>query len=110
VLQECLTNVHRHSGSDKVDVSLMEAGNQIVLRVRDYGRGVSPENMSLFREIGTGAGVGLGGMRQRIRELGGQLTIESDGNGTTVVASIPLERCLKPEEHGVQLRNSRSAA
>ncbi len=89
VLQESLTNVHRHSKSPKADVSLRLFRNEIVLRVRDYGKGIPPEVLGRFRHHRTHGGVGLAGMRERIHELGGQLEMESNDDGTQIVVRMP---------------------
>jgi len=89
VLQESLTNVHRHSKSPKADVSLRVFRNEIVLRIRDYGKGIPPEVLGRFRHNRTHGGVGLAGMRERIHELGGQLEMESNGDGTQILVRMP---------------------
>lgn len=90
VLQESLTNVLRHSGSSSVEV-VFECDRQgAFLTVNDHGRGIAPEKLNAFRETGAGVGVGLGGMKQRLRELGGQLEIGSGCNGTSVKAWLPI--------------------
>src|ERR1017187_269818 len=92
VLQESLTNVHRHSGAKRADVSLKTAGNHVILRVRDYGRGIPPAVLQSLREDGSGGGVGLAGMTERIREIGGTLGIHSSAVGTEIVARVPALR------------------
>jgi len=89
VLQESLTNVHRHSKSKKADVSLIVSGDKVVLRVRDYGKGIPADVLDRFRRNSAHGGVGLAGMRERIHELGGQLEMDSDSRGTQVVATLP---------------------
>jgi signal transduction histidine kinase len=89
VLQESLTNVHRHSKSRKADVSVKLSEDEVVLRIRDYGQGIPPDVLNRFRSKRAHGGVGLAGMRERIHELGGRLDMDSDGNGTQVVASMP---------------------
>jgi PAS domain S-box-containing protein len=90
VLQESLTNVLRHSGSDAVDIRLTAERGNGILCIKDYGKGIASENLDVFRETGAGVGVGLGGMKQRLRDLGGHLKIESEGTGTCVIATLPL--------------------
>jgi signal transduction histidine kinase len=90
VLQESLTNVHRHSGAKRADVSLQMAGNQVILRVRDYGNGMPPAMMHSLCDDGSGGGVGLAGMMERIREIGGNLEINSSAIGTEIVARVPV--------------------
>jgi PAS domain S-box-containing protein len=90
VLQESLTNVQRHSGSAAVDIFLTTNDESAVLSIRDYGRGIPAEKLILFHETGAGVGVGLGGMKQRLRELGGHLLITCHGTGTCVQATLPM--------------------
>ena len=89
VLQESLTNVHRHSKSAKADVSLRLYRDEVVLRIRDYGKGIPAEVLDRFHRNQAGGGVGLAGMRERIHELGGQLEMDCDGQGTQVLAKMP---------------------
>jgi signal transduction histidine kinase len=92
VLQESLTNVHRHSGAKRADVSLQTAGNQVILRVRDYGNGMPAAVVQSLREDGSGGGVGLAGMTERIREIGGELEINSGASGTEIVVRVPVRK------------------
>jgi len=92
VLQESLTNVHRHSGATRADVSLRVANNTVCLKVRDYGRGIPPAVLQRLGKDGAGGGVGLAGMTQRIREIGGRLEIQSSSAGTEISVSVPLPR------------------
>ena len=89
VVQESLTNVHRHSGSKLAIVRLEVAGNLSQVWVIDYGRGIPPERLSLHPERSS-IGVGILGMRERLRQLGGELDITSSQEGTTVHGTIPL--------------------
>ena len=94
VLQESLTNIHRHSKSPRAEVSLRPAKANVVLRVKDFGDGIPEETLENFVNRGTRVGVGLAGMRERIREQGGQFNISSNGNGTTIEVSLP--RAARP--------------
>jgi PAS domain S-box-containing protein len=88
VAQEALANIHRHSGSASAAVRLVRSSRRILLRIRDWGCGMPPE---LTESIGSGAlGVGILGMRERLRQLDGDLKIESSKEGTTVTAVVPL--------------------
>jgi anti-sigma regulatory factor (Ser/Thr protein kinase) len=89
VLQECLTNVHRHSGAGQVTVCLRRQIDEVILEVRDDGCGISEERLIQLNEGGSDTGVGLAGMRERMRELDGKLEMESDGRGTTMRAVVP---------------------
>jgi PAS domain S-box-containing protein len=91
-VQEGLTNVHRHSGCSAVDVSLSLNVKHLRLEIKDDGRGIPQKRLRSLLEGAAEAGVGLAGMRERMREIGGSLEIRSDRAGTTVVVSIPVER------------------
>lgn len=88
IVQECLTNIHRHSGSATAAISLHEKDNVLVLQVRDSGKGISPEKQQELT-LG-GGGVGVEGMRERLKQLGGAFQIKSSGTGTVVTATLPL--------------------
>jgi signal transduction histidine kinase len=90
VLQECLANIHRHSGSKRADVTLVISPTDASLRIRDYGKGISPLVLQQFHANGGRVGVGLAGMRERIREQGGHLDLQSNASGTTVTVRIPV--------------------
>lgn len=90
VLQESLTNVHRHSGATRADVTLQAVGSQMILRIRDYGQGMPLGVLHSFRQEEAGAGVGLAGMTERMREIGGRLEIHSSAAGTEVIATAPV--------------------
>jgi anti-sigma regulatory factor (Ser/Thr protein kinase) len=89
VLQESLTNVHRHSGASEVSVCFYHQLKKIVLEIRDDGSGIPAERLARLRETAAETGVGLAGMRERMNELNGKLEIESDGHGTTMRAIVP---------------------
>ena len=89
VLQESLTNVHRHAHATTVDVWLARHDREVVLTIQDNGRGIPPGVIENF-EGGMASGVGLAGMRERLAEFGGQLHVESSHSGTIVRASIPV--------------------
>jgi two-component system, NarL family, sensor kinase len=90
VLQESLTNAHRHSGASEINVSFQRRPESTILEIRDFGRGIAPERLAQLRETSAETGVGLAGMRERLNELNGKLEIESDRLGTTLRATIPL--------------------
>jgi signal transduction histidine kinase len=92
ILQESLTNIHRHSKSSNAEVSLLVDAESAVLIVQDSGKGIAAEQLARFQTDGANAGVGLAGMRERVRQLGGQLLLQSSGAGTTVTATIPIPK------------------
>ena len=85
VLQESLTNVHRHSGSRVAKISMSVEGENIHLTVMDHGRGFGEQT-----DGSTRVGVGIAGMRERVRELGGEFRIDSTSRGTTIHVTMPL--------------------
>jgi len=89
VVQECLTNVHRHSGSATATIRLYEYSGNAVLEIRDEGRGIPQEKMSRISSVGV-AGVGLRGIRERIKDFNGALEVTSNGGGTAIRVVIPL--------------------
>jgi signal transduction histidine kinase len=90
ILQESLTNVHRHSGSSVVEIRLKASGDKAVLTVRDFGRGMPAGFIQGSQPNGDHFGVGLRGMRERVNDLGGNFEIESSDDGVAIVVSLPL--------------------
>jgi two-component system NarL family sensor kinase len=96
-LQEGLTNVHRHSGSSVVDIRLIVDTKQVRLEIKDKGQGIPPKTLKRLVEGIAYTGVGLAGIRERMRELGGSLRIKSDKDGTLLRVTIPIsEMSTKP--------------
>lgn len=91
VLQEALTNVHRHSGSKVVHVRLSRKGDSVVLEIQDKGRGIPAELLDDSADWVGAVGVGLRGMKERMHQLGGTLELASSQKGTTLTAVAPLE-------------------
>jgi PAS domain S-box-containing protein len=90
IVQECLTNIHRHSGSKVAAIRVLQHGHTIRIIAHDSGKGISPEKLRL---TSTGrSGVGFRGMAERIRYLGGNLKIDSNTTGTVITATLPLEQ------------------
>jgi signal transduction histidine kinase len=89
VVQECLTNVHRHSESPSATISLCNSNGMLKLEIRDQGKGMPADRLVAVTGPGT-VGVGLRGMRERVKAFGGELEIMSDSQGTVVRAVIPL--------------------
>jgi signal transduction histidine kinase len=95
VLQEGLTNIHRHSGSTRAEIVFQLFPDKVNLQVRDYGKGISRELLESFRATGTNSGVGLAGMCERLRELGGQFDIQPKAPGILISVSMPLSEAAK---------------
>jgi signal transduction histidine kinase len=90
ILQEGLTNVHRHSGSKTANVRLFQADGMAILEVEDRGKGLPLKILQQANdEWLASAGVGLRGMTERMRQFGGNLEIASTANRTVVTASVP---------------------
>lgn len=90
ILQESLTNVHRHSGSKQAEIRIICAGGKVTLEVKDNGTGIPADLLEPAKDsLGT-LGVGLRGMNERVNQLGGTLGLRSTDEGTTIVATIPL--------------------
>lgn len=96
VLQESLTNVHRHSGASDAVVLFKHQDQAVILEIKDFGRGIPEERLRLLSGISAEAGVGLAGMRERLHELNGELEIESDARGTSMRATVPLYSMARP--------------
>jgi signal transduction histidine kinase len=90
VVQESLTNIHRHSGSAVAKIQLRQPADQVVVEIADKGRGIPEQKLQEMASTGT-PGVGIRGMRERLRQLGGTLDIESGRSGTVVTVGLPLE-------------------
>ena len=90
VVQECLTNIHRHSGSKSATIQIVREAERVLVEVRDRGKGIAPEKLAEIRTKGTG--VGIRGMQERVRQFQGEMIIESKGVGTTIVVTFPLCR------------------
>jgi len=104
VLQESLTNIHRHSGASTATVRLQQCADHLELEIEDNGRGITEERLrSLDTSAGT-TGVGVAGMRERVRRFGGQLELRSGEGGTTVYVVLPLAapaRSARPDSISV---------
>jgi PAS domain S-box-containing protein len=89
VVQEAMSNVHRHSGATHAWVDLSAGDRDVLLHIRDDGTGMPPELVEAVNRANSSLGVGLAGMRERLAQLGGRLIVTSDSTGTTVRATIP---------------------
>jgi len=90
VVQESLTNIHRHSGSATAHVRLTRDARRVLLQVQDQGSGITASPRGSVGNLSS-LGVGIPGMRQRLRQLGGRLDVRSAGGGTTITATVPVK-------------------
>jgi signal transduction histidine kinase len=99
IIQEALTNVFRHSGAHKAWVTVVRSDEQIAVTVRDDGKGIDDR----IKEFRPGSvGIGIGGMRQRVKEFGGELQLQNGNPGTIVQILIPVSPVV-PQVHPAQL-------
>jgi signal transduction histidine kinase len=88
VVQECLTNIHRHSGSPTASVRLNRTNDAVDVEISDTGQGIASDRVRGDRIV---SGVGLMGIEERMRQFGGSVKVTSSENGTLVNAGIPLK-------------------
>ena len=98
IVQECLTNIHRHSGSKTAGVRFVQDDGALVLEVRDEGRGIAAERLPEIQS--RGSGVGIRGMRERVLQLSGTISVESDASGTQIRVVIPAPKAASREKAG----------
>lgn len=97
VLQEALTNIHRHSGSKRAKIRAGIRGETVSLEVTDYGHGFPREVLHSFKTTGNGVGVGLAGIRERVLEVGGRLDLSSTSSGTILHVSLAASKSAAPD-------------
>jgi PAS domain S-box-containing protein len=90
IVQESLTNIFRHSGSDTASVQIEARSGIVRLEVADNGKGIPEEILATLNSSGGQLGVGIRGMRERVRQLGGWLQIRSWPSGTTIIVTLPV--------------------
>ena len=98
IVQECLTNVHRHSGSKTAGIHLTRTNGSVTVVVQDAGKGMSAQQLATVRS--QGSGVGMRGMQERVRQFHGKMNIESNGSGTKVTVSLPASVEMRTCEVG----------
>lgn len=94
IVQESLTNIHRHSGSKTASIRLSRAEGKVLLEIQDQGKGISADKLVAIKAQRTG--VGMTGMRERVRHFKGGMDIRSNGDGATIVVTIPLPAASEP--------------
>jgi PAS domain S-box-containing protein len=90
LVQECLTNIHRHSGSKTAAIRIIRREDQIQIEISDQGKGMSTSELAAAQS--SRSGVGISGMRERLRQFHAQMQIESDETGTRVTVVIPVAK------------------
>jgi len=98
LVQECLTNIHRHSGSKTAVIRIARESDKIYAEVQDHGKGISQERLAEIQS--QGVGVGIRGMRERVRQSHGELTVDSNALGTKITAIFPAETA-GAKRHGI---------
>lgn len=88
IVQESLTNVLRHSGSETAEIGITRSPDQVSLEIKDQGKGISDEKLAALNECAPG--VGIRGMRERVRHLNGEMKVYSTSPGTTVTIRLPI--------------------
>src|SRR5260370_14213186 len=88
-VQECLTNIHRHSESPTARIRIAASDGHVRVEVEDRGKGIPPEKQFEMASTGT-PGVGVRGMRERLRQLGGSLDIRSNAQATLILSRLPV--------------------
>jgi PAS domain S-box-containing protein len=100
LVQECLTNVHRHSGSKTALIRVAREGDMLTVTVEDQGKGMPPAKLAEIQS--QGSGVGIRGMRERLRQFQGTMIVESDSSGTRVQVTIPIPKAASPSGSGAE--------
>jgi two-component system NarL family sensor kinase len=90
VVQQSLANIHRHSGSEVAQIRIKLDGQGLIAEICDNGRGIPEETLQGFHDGTRLPGVGIAGMRERIRDMGGLFEVRSSAQGTTIAVCLPL--------------------
>lgn len=102
IVQESLTNMYRHSGGTLATVRGRRQGSTVSLEISDNGKGIPPELLASLSGTGGQVGVGIRGMKERARQLGGKLRIRSSDSGTTVMVALPIPETTDEEKGHAQ--------
>ena len=102
IVQESLTNMYRHSGGTMATVRGRRQGNTVSLEISDNGKGMPTDLLASLSGPGGQVGVGIRGMKERARQLGGKLRIRSSDAGTTIVVIMPVRESIGDDEARAQ--------
>jgi signal transduction histidine kinase len=94
IIQECLTNIHRHANGQSASIQILRSADELFVEVQDNGKGIAGSNGNSSKAVREG--VGIRGMRERVKQLGGSFEIRSNDSGTVITAVFPLPEI---EEH-----------
>jgi len=97
VVQESLTNVHRYSGSSSAKIRISKSSGEVLLEVIDYGHGIKSGTARAKLDGPAPLGVGIPGMRERLHQLGGELSVDFGTSGTRVAATLPIRKSAEGE-------------
>jgi two-component system NarL family sensor kinase len=92
IIQEALTNIERHSGSSTAEIHCIRKPGEILLEIEDHGCGISGEILKQLNRGMALSGIGIAGLRERVRLLGGNMEICSGSDGTSVRIRLPIKR------------------
>jgi signal transduction histidine kinase len=111
LVQECLTNIHRHSGSPTAEIQILRLDGVVRVEIKDQGQGLSTEKRAQMESGGT-VGVGIRGIRERVGQLGGSLEINSDGigSGTCIVVRLPAVEAARDRDADGTIREAQASA
>jgi PAS domain S-box-containing protein len=98
LVQECLTNIHRHAESKSAVIRIAREPNKIYVEVQDHGKGMSQECLAEVRSQGARVGVGIRGMRERVRHCQGELSLDSNALGTKISAIFPAKKAAAMDQ------------
>jgi PAS domain S-box-containing protein len=99
IVQESLTNIHRHSGSKTATIHLSRGDHSVLLEIQDQGKGIPPDKLAAIKAQRTG--VGIAGMRERIRHFKGEMDIQSKGAGSTIAVTFPLATAAASQSEAI---------
>ena len=101
LVQECLTNIHRHSGSKTAEISVWCENEHVCLDVEDQGKGIPTDKLATIRS--EGGGVGIRGMRERMRRFQGTMDVKSSDSGTLIAFRFPIQHSAAPDDDSTQM-------